>query len=52
MLKAINSPTVIEPSMTDSAPMNRMSAVVTLETYWIAFCPTAPSTPVSKEVRT
>ena len=39
MLKAISSPTVIVPSITDSAPMNRISAVVTLLTYWIRFWP-------------
>ena len=35
MLKAMSSPTVIAPSITDCAPMNRISAVVTLLTYWI-----------------
>ena len=32
MLKAISSPTVIAPSITASAPINRISAVVDLET--------------------
>jgi len=37
MLKAINSPIVIPPSITDSAPNSRISAVVALLTYWIRF---------------
>ena len=52
MLKAISSPTDIEPSITDCAPKNRISAVVTLLTYWMRFCPSAPVTPASNEVRT
>ncbi len=52
MLKAMSSPTVIEPAITDCAPMNRISAVVILLTYWILFWPTAPVTPASKDLLT
>jgi 5-methyltetrahydrofolate--homocysteine methyltransferase len=52
MVKAINSPTDIEPSITDWAPKNRINAVVTLLTHWTRFWPSAPVTPASKEVRT
>ena len=52
MLKAISSPTVIAPPITASAPKSRISAVVTLLTYWMRFWPSAPVTPASNDVRT